>query len=46
MNIADRNKITQHLVELIELTKLDILLPRLLQKRIFTESMIDRFKVI
>ncbi|XP_026475815.1 caspase Dronc-like [Ctenocephalides felis] len=44
MNIADRNKITQHLVELIELTKLDILLPRLLQKRIFTESMIDRFK--
>ncbi|XP_026466780.1 caspase Dronc-like [Ctenocephalides felis] len=44
MNIEDRNKITQHLVELIELTKLDILLPRLLQKRIFTESMIDRFK--
>lgn len=45
MNKEDRNKIIQHLVELIELTKLEVLLPRLIQKKIFTESMVEKFKV-
>lgn len=45
MEDEDRNKITQNLVELIEQTNLDSLIPELLERRVFTPEMIEKYVV-
>ncbi|XP_021932824.1 caspase-2-like isoform X2 [Zootermopsis nevadensis] len=43
MEEEDRNKITQNLVELIEQTNLDSLIPELLERGVFTPEMIEKY---
>ena len=45
MDETDRARITHNLVELINQANLDSILPHLLQKRVFREGMVERYRV-
>jgi CRISPR/Cas system-associated endoribonuclease Cas2 len=45
MDDKDREKIKQNLVELIEETNLDTLIPKLCERGVFTAGMIEKYMV-
>ncbi|XP_066998340.1 caspase-3 [Anabrus simplex] len=44
MDASDRQTITHNLVELVQKTDLDSLLPKLLEKEVFTEGMLEKYR--
>jgi hypothetical protein len=45
MDDEDRQKITRNLVELVEDTNLDTLIPKLCERGVFTDGMVHKYMV-